>query len=80
MLVFELVVTATDTAKRGESQVFSGGYGTLEHGKIFGIGKNQRIDVLSLHKGSPRDLLALVEGGRGASDATISIIMTEDYY
>ena len=39
MLVFELVVTATDTAKRGESQVFSGGYGTLEHKRIFGIGK-----------------------------------------
>jgi len=60
--------------------VFSGGYGTLEHGKIFGIGKHQKIEVLSLHKGSPRDLLALVEGGRGVSDATINIIMSEDYY
>jgi len=36
--------------------------------------------VISLGKGSPRDLLALVEGGRGVSDATINLVMTEDYY
>ena len=36
--------------------------------------------MISLGKGSPRDLLALVEGGRGVSDATINLVMTEDYY
>jgi hypothetical protein len=82
-LVFELVVAATDPGKRGESQVFSGGYGTCN---IFELApqsssKNAapNIETVNLAKGSPRDLLALIAGPSGASEAFISMILTEDY-
>ena len=57
--------------------MFSGGCGTI---KIFELGTAQKVETIDLTRGSPRDLLALVEGGgRGASDALLSMILSEDY-
>jgi|TARA_B110000285_G_scaffold229507_1_gene294349 hypothetical protein len=74
--------------------VFSGGYGTsqifqlstLLGGDARSKTKDEshgahKIETVTLAKGSPRDLLALVEskGRLGASDAFVSMILTEDY-
>lgn len=70
------MVTAVDSVKSGEAQVFSGGYGTC---KIFELGNSRKLETVNLAKGSPRDLLALVQGSRSASDAYLSLTLTEDY-
>ena len=74
--------------------MFSGGYGTsqifqlstLLGGDARSKTKDEshgahKIETVTLAKGSPRDLLALVEskGRLGASDAFVSMILTEDY-